>query len=246
MQHEAIEKYLCQLNLKGMLHAFHEGPDNQSMTSEQWEAWVLALLEAEGAYRETRSYRYRLSLARLPQMKTFEDFEVAHLPIDPGKIEQLRQCHFIATHENILLIGGSGTGKTHMALALAHKALQKNYRIRFYPLSELARSLLTAQAQGYASRLMAKLMRFHMLVIDELGYLPIDQQAGALLFELFSGLYEKASIVMTTHLAFDEWAEIFGNKKSTKALIDRFTHHCHIVETGNESWRLKEVKTGKK
>lgn len=242
MQNKAIENHLFQLNLKGMLSALNTDVYQQSMTPEQWQSLMLELLEAELAYRQARSYTYRLTLSRLPQIKTFDEFIGQNLPIKAGKLEQLAHCDFIPAHENVLLIGGSGTGKSHIALALAHRALQKNYRIKFYKFNDLARDLMVAKTHSYESKFIQKLMRFHMLVIDELGYLPIDHKAGALLFELFSGFYEKGSLVITTHLVFDEWAEIFGNMKSTQALIDRVTHHCHLLETGNESWRLKEGK----
>ena len=245
MQDKAIKDYLCQLNLKGMLNALSIEPYQQPMTSEQWQSLMLELLEAEAAYRQARSYTYRLTLARLPQIKTFENFNEQNLPIQTGKLEPLARCDFVTAHENVLLVGGSGTGKSHIALALAHQALQKNYRLKFYKFSALARDLIEAKVHHYESRLIQKLMRFHVLVIDELGYLPIDHNAGALLLELLSGFYEKGSLVITTHLDFDEWAEIFGNKKSTQALIDRITHHCHLLETGNLSWRLKEGKTEK-
>ena len=151
-------------------------------------------------------------------------------------------CHFIHQKQNLLLIGGSGTGKTHISLALAHQALQKDCRVKFYFFSDLARHLIYAKERKYEQNFIASLQRFHLLIIDELGYLPVDQQAGALLFELFSKLYEKTSLIITTHLTFDEWTTLFGNPKSSKAMIDRITHHCTILETGHKSWRLKEGK----
>ena len=126
-----------------------------------------------------------------------------------------------------------------------HLALQNNYRIRFYKFAELARALIIAQSHNCETAFMAKLQRFDLLVIDELGYVPIDSKASPLLFELFSNLYEKVSTIITTHLTFDEWSNIFGNIKATKAIIDRFTHHCLVLETGNKSWRLKEGKSTK-
>ena len=152
---------------------------------------------------------------------------------------------FIKDHYNILIIGGSGAGKSHLAIGLAYLALQNSYRIRFYKFAELARDLIKAQSHNYETAFMAKLQRFDLVVIDELGYLPIDPKASPLLFELFSNLYEKVSTIITTHLTFDEWPNIFGNIKATKAIIDRFTHHCLVLETGNKSWRLKEGKTTK-
>ena len=239
MLHNEIRTQLTMLGFKGMLQAYNEVNELSSQNS-QWLDSFKKLLEAEITHRQTRSFMYRLGLARLPQIKTLETFKVESLSFDQSTLEQLSKCDFIKNNENVLLIGGSGTGKTHIALALAHAALQHKYRIKFYRFSQLARELSQAQEHGYDGALMRRLQNFHLLVIDELGYLPIDQKAGALLFELFSALYEKTPIIITTHLSFEEWDDIFGNKKSTKAMIDRLTHHCKILQTGNESWRLKE------
>lgn len=242
MEHEVITDYLSRLHLKGMLNTFiSEAKNRHEMTSDEWILFIVKLLEAELAHRQARSYAYRLELARLPQIKTLDDFDVSNVPIKPEKLTEIKECSFVPAHQNILLVGGSGTGKTHIALALAHKALQKNHRVKFFKFSELARNIVIAQEHRYEARFIGQLLRFNLLIIDEFGYLPIDQKAGALLFELFSGLYEKGSIIITTHLAFDEWPQMFVNKKLTKAVIDRITHHCHILETGNESWRVKEV-----
>jgi DNA replication protein DnaC len=239
MPHKEIRLQLTKLGFKGMLQAYDEA-NELSTQNLPWLGSFKQLLEAEAAYRQARSFMYRLNLARLPQIKTLETFKTESLNFDQGVLDQLSQCEFIKNNENILLIGGSGTGKTHIALALAHAALQHKYRIKFYRFSQLARELSQAQEHRYENILMNRLQRFHLLIIDELGYLPVDQKAGALLFELFSALYEKTPIIITTHLTFEEWDDIFGNKKSTKAMIDRLTHHCKILQTGNESWRLKE------
>jgi DNA replication protein DnaC len=128
-----------------------------------------------------------------------------------------------------MLIGGAGSAKTHLAIGLAFVALERNYRVRFYTLNELANPLLI--------RFMESIKRFDLIVVDELGYVPIKPESGSLLFELFAKLYEQSSIIITTHLRFEEWGEIFGNAKATKAIIDRLTHHCKIIETGNKSFR---------
>lgn len=232
---------LSALHLHGMRQALEEIPAPET-TTLTWETVLSRLLEAETCHRQTRSFMYRLTLAKLPQIKTFEQFDLSGLPIKQAQLDPLIQGRFIDAHENIFIIGGSGTGKTHIALALAYKALQNNQRIRFYRFNELAKNLLAAQEHQYAPQMIARLLRYSVLVIDELGYLPIDQKAGPLLFELFSQCYEKGSLIITTHLVFDEWAELFGSKKATMAMIDRLTHHCHLLETGNDSWRLKEVK----
>jgi DNA replication protein DnaC len=240
MQYENLRPLLKELRFNGMLAHLDESMALSEIKKMTAIELVQHLLEVEAAHRQTRSLVYRLTLARLPQVKSLEHFDWSNTPIQQEKFSSLTNCQFIEQKQNLLLIGGSGTGKSHIALALAHKALTDSFKVKFYLFSDLARQLLQAKENRYEQSFMERLKRFHLLVIDELGYLPIDQQAGALLFELFSKLYETTSLIITTHLTFDEWAPLFGNAKASKAIIDRITHHCVILETGNKSWRLKE------
>jgi DNA replication protein DnaC len=243
MSYENIKEQLGALGLKGMLQHFEDMVDLK--TPEQWPQTLLSMLKSEVSYRQTRSFMYKLGLAKLPQVKSMDNFDPTDLPINHETLADASNMKFVKDHYNILIIGGSGSGKSHLAIGLAHLALQSNYRIRFYKFAELSRELIIAQSHNHETAFMAKLQRFDLLVVDELGYLPIDPKACPLLFELFSNLYEKVSTIITTHLKFDEWPDIFGNVKSTKAIIDRFTHHCLVLETGNKSWRLKEGKSTK-
>jgi len=243
MPYENIKEQLGALGLKGMLQYFRDVVDLKSQ--EQWPQLLLSMLKSEVSYRQTRSFMYKLGLAKLPQMKSVDSLDLTDLPINHETLADANSLRFVNDHCNILIIGSSGSGKSHLAIGLAYLALQNNYRIRFYKFAELARELIIAQSHNYEAAFMAKLQRFDLLVIDELGYVPIDLKASPLLFELFSNLYEKVSTIITTHLTFDEWTNIFGNVKATKAIIDRFTHHCLVLETGNKSWRLREGKTTK-
>ena len=189
------------------------------------------LLEAECEYKKSRSLRYRLGIAKLPTIKLLSDTDQAKL------IENIDIQKLIDNNENIMLIGGSGSAKTHLAIGLAFTVIERGYRVKFYTLNGLAAQLLNAKAHNYEIQFMDSVKRFHLIIVDELGYVPIKAEAGSLLFELFAKLYEQTSVVITTHLKFEEWSEIFGNPKATKAIIDRLTHHCHIIETGNKSFR---------
>jgi DNA replication protein DnaC len=236
---ELIEELLKKLHCKGMLENFQDIISTSEQKHSSFLQTLQELLEVEVEYRKTRSLMYRLKLARLPQIKTLANFDMNDSPLEQKTLDDLIECQYIQEADNILLVGGSGSGKTHIALSLAYIALQNGYKVKFYKFGELARKLLQAKEHNYDAKLMAHLQRFNLLVIDEIGYLPVDKQAGSLLFELFSNMYEKVSVILTTHLAFNEWGELFGNPKATKAIIDRLTHHCRILETGDLSWRLK-------
>lgn len=193
------------------------------------------LLTIELEYKKSRSLNYRLKLAKFPSVKLLEETIQAQL------VDSINMRDIIQSHENILLIGGSGSAKTHLAIGLAYRAITNGYRVKFYTLSELASRLLKAKAHNYESQFIESIKRFHLIVIDELGYVPIDGSAAPLLFALFAKLYEHTSLIITTHLKFEEWGNMFGDAKSTKAIIDRITHYCKIIETGNKSFRNKEV-----
>ncbi len=189
------------------------------------------LLEAEHEYKKSRSLHYKLKLAGFPSLKLLSDTCQAKLTenIDISKV--------ISNYENVILVGGSGSAKTHLAIGLAFTAIEKGYRIKFYTLNELATQLSNSKEHNYEAKLIDSIKRFHLIIIDEFGYVPIKPEARFLLFELFAKLYEQSSMIITTHLRFEEWGEMFGNPKATKAIIDRITHRCHIIETGNKSFR---------
>ena len=223
---------LDKLGLTGMKTHLPEIMNlTDSQASDNIYMILKKLLEVECEFKKSRSLNYRLRIAKLPTIKLLSETSQAKL------IENIEINEVIDNNQNIMLIGGAGSAKTHLAIGLAFVALEKNYRVRFYTLNELASQLLSVTAYNYEVRFMESIKRFDLIIVDELGYVPIKPESGPLLFELFAKLYEQSSIIITTHLRFEEWGEIFGNAKATKAIIDRLTHHCKIIETGNKSFR---------
>jgi len=238
-----LTHHLAALKLPTFLREYDKLARQCAAEGIDYPRYLLRLAELELIERERRSVERRVKEARFPATKSLDSFNFLALPsLNKALVLELARGEYIARRENIIALGNSGTGKTHLALGLGLAACQKGLSVGFTTAAALVHELIEARDEKRLLRLQRQLAGYKLLIIDELGYVPLSQTGAELLFEVFSQRYERGATLVTSNLPFDEWTSVFASERLTGALLDRLTHHVHILEMNGESYRLKQSK----
>jgi DNA replication protein DnaC len=242
-----LKHHLTALRLPSVKAECEQAARQAAADNLDYLGFLLRLCERELLDREQRACQRRLKAARLPHLKSLDEFDFTAQPsLNRALVLELARCEFIDRRESVILLGGPGTGKTHVAIGLAAAACQRGKKARFYRVTELMTQLVEAREERVLGRLKMQLARLEVLVLDEFGYVPASQVGAELLFDVISTAYERTSVIVTTNLPFERWTEVLGSERLVGATLDRLTHRCHILEATGESYRLKEARHRRK
>ena len=238
-----LEHHLKALRLPTMLREYDKVAQQCAAEDIDYPRFLLRITELELLDRERRATERRVRQAKFPVLKSLDSFDFLAIPsLNKSMVLELARSEFIVRRENALLLGNSGTGKTHIALALGLAACQKGYRVRFTTAAAMVHELIEAKDEKRLLRYQKQMAAYELLIVDELGFVPLSKTGAELLFEVFSQRYERGSTLVTSNLPFQEWTEILGSERLTGALLDRLTHHVHILEMNGDSYRLKQSR----
>jgi DNA replication protein DnaC len=238
-----LEHHLKLLRLPTFLREYDKVARQCASESVDYPRYLLRMTELELVDRERKATERRIHQARFPVVKSLDSFQFLAMPtLNKTLVLELARCEFLSRRENVLLLGNSGTGKTHIALALGLAACQRGHRVRFTTAATMVHELMEARDEKRLLRFQKQLASYELLIVDELGFVPLSKTGAELLFEVFSQRYERNSTLVTSNLPFQEWTEIMGSERLTGALLDRLTHHVHILEMNGDSYRLKQSK----
>ncbi len=238
-----LEHHLKALRMPTMLREYDKLARQCAVEKVDFPCYLLRLTELELLDRDRRAIERRIRQAKFPVVKSLDSFDFLAIPsLNKTLVLDLARCEFLSRKENLLLLGNSGTGKTHIALALGLAACQRGHRVHFTTAAALVSELIEARDERYLRRFQKQLASYELLIVDELGFVPLSKTGAELLFEIFSQRYERVSTLVTSNLPFAEWTEVFGSERLTGALLDRLTHHVHILEMNGDSYRLKQSK----
>ncbi len=235
-----LDDYLKRLRLPVIRGIYQKLAQEAGKNNLSYEDYLLALVEEETLVREENALKRRIKQAHFPYLKTLESFDFSVCRIDKHKVIQLAHGEYIHQRENVILLGEPGLGKTHLAIALGAEACKKDYRVLFSTAAGLINEMREAKEGLSLTSLEKKLSRIHLVIVDELGFVPFDRMGAELLFEFFSSRYEEGSVIITSNLPFANWTEVFVDQRLTGALLDRVTHHAHIIQIEGESYRLRQ------